>query len=278
MMISSQRNLPAGRQGKIGTSSLQARAKIVIWTIVIVLLLIVLNFFNQGVKNFFYTISNPIQRFLWQGANNIADFFGGSLKMEISELRLKNQELLNQVSLLNDLEKENQTLREALEINLQKDFKMILVQIIFKDISEDSILIDKGSNDGISKDMPVINQQKVLFGKVNEVYRNFSKVVLITEKNCAFDAKTQEKEIYGVVRGKGNLSFYFDLISKDAEIKEGDILITSGLGGNFPKNLLVGKIRKVKKEDTKPFQTADVMPFFDLEKTDNLFVITNFKN
>lgn len=258
-------------------------SKIVIWTVVIILLLLVLNFFNQGVKNFFYRMSSPIQRFLWQGVNNIADFFSSSLKMETLELRIKNQELLNQVSLLNDLEKENQTLREALEINLQKDFKMILAQVISKDVSEDSILIDKGSNDGISKDMPVINQQKVLFGKVNEVYRNFSKVVLTTDKNFVFDAKVQSasangEEIYGVVKGKGNLSFYFDLVSKNAEIKEGDILITSGLEGNFPKNLLVGKIEKIKKEDTKPFQTADIIPFFDLKETNSLFIITNFKN
>jgi len=256
--------------------------QILIGIVIVVLLIIALNFFNRGIKNFFYTISTPIQKFFQQTADNVADFFGGSLRKEILELRLQNQELLNQLSLLEDLKKENQNLREALEINLQEDFQMTFAKIISKDISEDSLLIDKGFADGISKDMPVINQQKVIFGKISEVYKNFSRVELVTEKNFTFDAKVQNvsidgKEVYGVVRGEGNLNFYFDLISKEAIVKEGDVLVTSGLGGVFPENLLIGRIRAVKKEDTKPFQTAEVIPFFDLQEADNLFVITNFK-
>jgi len=284
-MINSQKR-------KIGTSFLQARAKILIIILAIILLLVILNLCSKSVKNFFYVISSPFQKFFWRIGNNASDFLYAflrikDLKNDNNQLLLENQKLLLEISVLEDLKKENQTLREALDIGLQKDFKMVLAQVISKDISEDSILIDKGSDDGLSKDMPVINQQKIIFGKVAEVYKNFSRVILITEKSSAFDAKIQftlpkpageggEKEIYGVVKGKGNLDLYFDIVSKNAEIKEGDVLTTSTLGGEFPQNLLVGQIEKIKKEDIKPFQSADIKPFFNLEKTESLFVITNF--
>lgn len=258
-------------------------SKILILILIAVLLIIILNFYNKGVKNFFYVVSNPFQKFFWRIGNNTSDFLYAflrtkDLKNNNNQLLLENQKLLLQISTLEDIKKENQTLREALEIGLQKDFKMILAQVISKDISEDSILINKGSEDEISKDMPIINQQRILFGRVSEVYKNFSRVDLITDENCVFDAKVERKEIYGVVKGKGNLNLYFDLISKEAELKEGDVLVTTALGGKFPQNLLIGEVERVRKEDIKPFQTADIRPFFDLKKTDNLFIITNFKN
>ena len=251
----------------INNSQKRRTSKIIVIVLFIVLAIFVSNIFKSNVKNFFYLTSSFLQKFFWQAGSN---------SYNNEQLVLDNQRLLLQVSVLEDLKKENQTLREALGINLQKDFEMVFSQIISKDISEDFILIDKGLEDNILKDMPVINQERVLFGKVSEVYSNFSRVALITNENSVFDAKTLEKEIYGIVKGKGNLSLYFDLISRDVELKEKDILITTVLGGKFPQNLLIGEVKRVIKEDTKPFQSADIKPFFDLKKTDNLFVITNF--
>ncbi len=257
--------------------------KTLIIILAVILLLVILNLCIKSVKNFFYAISNPFQKFFWRIGNNSSDFLYAFLKIkdlknDNNQLLLENQELLQELSVLEDLKKENQTLREALDVGLQKDFKIILAQVISKDLSEDSILIDKGSEDEILKDMPVINQQKALFGRIAEVYKNFSRVTLISNKNCVFDAKVQGKEIYGVIKGKGSSNLYFDLISREAELKEGDVLVTSALGEKFPQNLLIGEVGRVKKEDTKPFQTADIRPFFDLKKTDNLFIVTNFKN
>lgn len=256
-------------------------SKIIVIVLIIILAFFILNSFRLNVKNFFYVVSNPFQKLFWRAGNNASDFLCAFLKIKDlknnnNQFLLENQKLLLEVSILEDLKKENQILREALEIGLQKDFKMVLARVISKDMSEDSILINKGSEDEISKDMPVINQQKVLFGRVSEVYRNFSRVMLITSKDSIFDSKTQNKEIYGVIKGKGNFNLYFDLISREAELKEGDVLVTSALGGKFPQNLLIGEVERVKKEDTKPFQTADIRPFFDLKKTDNLFIVTDF--
>jgi len=237
----------------------------------IILLFLVLNVFSHSVRNIFYIASSPLQKVLWKVGESSSNFLSPflvvhRLKNENSNLILQNNQLSDRVALLEGLEAENQVLRDALNLNLQKNYKLSLVEVISKDTSKDSILINKGSEDGISTGMPVINGQKVLFGKISEVYKNFSRVTLISEKGFVFDIKIKDKDIYGVVRGNGNLGVYLDLIPRDTEITVGDVLLTSSLEGNFPK-----------VEDIKSFQTAEIKPFFDINSTNNLFVITNFK-
>jgi len=254
--------------------------KVLIIVVVVVLIIFLLNFFQKDVRSFFYSVSAPIQKVLWRAGERTSDFLGGImrvkiLKQELDELKLENQELIAQVVVLKDLKKENKTLRQALEIGFQKEFKLALVQIISKDISQDFILIDKGSEDGISKNMPVITQQRVLVGKISEIYKNFSKVMLISNKENSFDAKIQneEKDISGVVKGQGNFRILFDLIPREENLSQEDIVITSALGGIFPKGLLVGRIKEIKKSDVEPFQQAEIEPFFDVSQTETLFII-----
>jgi len=244
----------------------------------IIFLILFLNFYRKEVKNSFYLISGPIQKSLWRAGDRISDFLEGfsninRLKKENEELKLKIQELLAENVTLQELKKENQILREALKIGLQKEFKLALAQIIEKEIGPDVIKIDKGFEDGISKEMPVITEQKVLVGKVSEVYTNFSKVKLVTNKEISFDGEIQEKEIIGLVKGKGNLNFYLDLVPREAEIEEGNLIITSALGGIFPKGLLVGKVKKIKKSDIEPMQQAEISPLFSVEEIEKVFII-----
>lgn len=247
----------------------------------ILIFIIGLNFFQKEVKNLFYFISSPIQKALWQSGDRISDFFGAisemeNLKKENEELKLKNQELLNENVSLKELKKENEILREALEIGLEREFKLEMSQVVGKDIAQDSILINKGSENGISEGMPVITQQKVLVGKIGDVYKNFSNVLLISSPKSAFDVKIAESEIFGVIKGKGNLKIFLDLIPQDKEIKKGDLVITSALGGVFPEGISVGEIEEVKKSDVEIWQKAEVNPFFDIKEIENLFIITSF--
>ena len=82
--------------------------------------------------------------------------------------------------------------------------------------------------------------------------------------------------VAGVVKGSGGLLAYLDLVSSNATLNDADTLITSGLEGIFPKNLLIGKITSVDKNDAKPFQTAKIQPFFSTQNIDTFFVITNY--
>ena len=249
--------------------------------VVIILLVLGLNFFQKEIKAFFYTISSPIQQSLWRAGDRVSGFCQGiaeikETKNKADEFYLKNQRLLAEIAVLNELKKENKVLREALEINLNKDFKLELTEIIGKDISQDFVLINKGFDDNISENMPVITQQKALLGKVSKVYKNFSKVMLISSKKCSFDVKIQEKDISGLIKGKGNFKILLDFVPQNKEISQGDIIVTSSFGGLFPAGLLAGKIKDVKKSDVEPFQQADIEPIFNIKEINFLFVITKY--
>ncbi len=218
----------------------------------------------------------------WQSTNKNSTFLVGDLTLENKRLNEKNQELLREIIDLQDVKIENQALREVIGAGQEKEFSLALTEIIGVDDYQDFILVDKGWENGISENMPVVNSQKVLFGKILKVYKNFSKIMLISSKNSVVNVKIQKDDtvsfpIYGVAKGEGSFTAALDVIPQDFEIKKDDVLITSSLEGTFPKNLLVGKITNVRKNDLKPFQTAKVELFFNLKQTNKLFVITNYK-
>ncbi len=240
-----------------------------------------LNRFQNSIKPFFYTVSASSQKMLWQTGQNCSNFFSSifntkRLKDENNNLTSKNQELLARIADLESLEKENNDLRNALGIGLEKEFSILSAEITAKDISQDFITINKGSLDGLRKNMPVITGQKVLVGRISEVYKNFSKVMLASNKKIAFDAKIERSDTTGIIKGMGNFSILFDLLPQDKNISKEDAVISSNMGGIFPSGLLVGKIKSVKKNDIESFQQAEIDPSFDINKAGNVFVILNF--
>jgi rod shape-determining protein MreC len=246
-----------------------------------------LNLFHVQIKSSFYLISKPIEKIFWKAGGNssvfLRSFFnGGNLEKENQNLKAENQKLLLEISFLQDAQKKEQAEEDALTNCSQDNFELLLADVIGLNTNSDVISIDKGSIDGILEGMPAINQQKILFGKVSKVYKNFSEITLISNKNNVLDVKVLQSDaskapVYGAIKGKGGLSIYLDLVPTDAEIKEGDVLITSALEGAFPKNLLVGKIVKKEKNDQKPFQQAEVEPFYNIKGLENLFIITDYK-
>jgi len=251
--------------------------------VIFVIAFLFFNYFQGQIKNFFYSFSMPIQKVFWQASGNVHNFFQGifqtnQLKKENEELKLKIHELEAEITSLKEVKKENEFLRTSLNIGLQKEYKLILAEVVGGGISGDILVIDKGSKDGILKDLPVITEQKVLIGKVFQVEENYSKIMLITNKDSSFNGKILETNnennaIEGVIKGKGNLKIIFDFLPKDREIKEGSFVVTSSLDKIFPKGILVGKIGKVKKSDLEPFQQAEIMPSFDVKELRALFVI-----
>lgn len=252
----------------------------------IVLIIICLYFLNlepasRGVKNFFYSISYPIQKWFWDKGIQISDFAGSifegsDLKEENKKLKLENQELVNKTIEIEKLEEENKALRIVLGLGLEKEFELKISQAIGKDMSNDFLIINKGAKHGIEFGLPVITEQKILIGKVNQVYESISKVQLLTSKSISFDVKILGKEAYGLARGAGNFKLSIELIPREKTIQITDKIITSALGGNFPAGFLVGEVKNVKKSDIAAFQEVEAIPAFELGELNNLFIITDF--
>lgn len=261
---------------------------------IIIFVVLILNFFSSGIRNFFYTVSSPFQKTFWSVGQSSSGFLGsifnaGGFAKENQNLKSENQKLLAQVSFLQSIVSANQAQSEVSLSCQGEQFKLQMATATGIN-DQDILTINKGSSSGISEGMPVINDQKALIGKVSKVYKSFSEVTLITNKNSVVSVKVLAekkdgsndqniplvKEIDGVVKGKGNNGSFLDLVPIDNVINQYDILVTSALDGIFPKDILVAKILKVEKNDQNPHQQAKIQLFSD-PSSDNLFVITNYK-
>lgn len=260
--------------------------KLTMGIVVLFLCIGFLNFFSPEIKNTFYIAASPLLKIFGTAGESTSGFLGGflntkSLNQENNNLKQENQSLLSQISLLQETVKADQATQSVIQNTKEDSFTLAEVRVLGMDTANDFMLINKGSQDGISENMPVISSTKVLFGKVYKVYKNFSQVMLLSNKNSVVDAKIQlgdptQSPILGVVKGSGNLSLYLDLVSSEEQINPEDTLITSGQEGIFPKDLLIGKIQSTDKNDLKPFQTANLQPFFNGDSIENVFVITDY--
>ena len=255
--------------------------------IALLIFLTVLNFFSAELRNAFFAASLPVEKQFWTAGESVSGFFlsitkSGLLKKENSNLKEENQKLLSQIIFLQAIKNANQAQSDVSMACQNSGFQLLMAGVVGS-AGDDELTINKGLEGGISEGMPVINQQGVLFGKILKVYKNFSSVMLISNRSSVVNVRVlqdsddgQKKEIDGVIKGRGGLEVFLDLVPVDDTLKEGDVLVTSSLEGSFPKDILVGKVEKVEKNDQNPHQQAKVQPFLDIA-TDNLFIVTNYK-
>jgi rod shape-determining protein MreC len=209
---------------------------------------------------------------LWNRGSNQS--FSNKNQEELNKKLIEeNQQLLSQLADFQRTKEENEFLRNSLDIGIEKDFDLILGRVISKDLLSDFLLINIGSNAGIKKGFPVIISGKVLLGKVVDVYPSYSRVMLITQKNNLIDVEIPDSEIFALSKGVGNLNLSLDMVARDKELKEGSLVLTSAMGGNYPAGLLIGKVKNIKKIDNEAYQTAEIEKVFDLNTINNIFVI-----
>lgn len=265
-------------------TNIQTRTKKIKLGLILTLIILVGITYHSGVrasvKNTFYVVTEPLQSCFREMNSSIAEWevvFNNFkyLQTRIEKLERQKLKLLSETSKLEQIRKENEFLRKTLELEPQKDFKLQLVRVISKSPSQDQILVDKGFQQGVKKGMVVIDEQKSVWGKVTQAGEDFSRVTLTSHPDSKFSAKVKGKEIKGEIVGQGNLGLKFDLIPQGVKVNSGQVIITSILGKSFPQGLIVGKIQKVRQKDVKPFQQAQVEPYFDMNNS-FLFIITDY--
>jgi rod shape-determining protein MreC len=135
-----------------------------------------------------------------------------------------------------------------------------------------SVIIDKGKNAGIRTDLPVVNQSGVV-GRVVSVSPNYAKVLLIIDQNSAVDCLMKRSRDRGLLKGSSSEICKLDYVGKSCNIKVGDMAITSGLGGVFPKGLPVGQILRVRDFPEGLFKDIDVNPTVNFSKLEEVLVV-----
>lgn len=216
--------------------------------------------------------------------NTIYQFL--TVPRDINTLRTRNAELENIVSQQQSqiLELEQQ-LSETDILYALLDFarsnpenKYVAASVIGVDPSAfvSYVIIDHGSDDGIKYGMPVVTQQG-LVGKVDAVTATAARVQLITDSGSAVNVTTQNSKASGQVTGSVTGDLTLDKVSTSDTLTEGDLAITSGLGGMYPSNIVVGQVMAPTKGENDLFQTATIQPVVDFANLQAVLVITNFR-
>lgn len=192
----------------------------------------------------------------------------------------ENAELQERIA---ELEETNLQLSEALktsgrldriaEMREEFDVPMLPTELVGLDASTwfRSVLLDRGRNHGVHSGMPLISEQG-LVGLITATSRNAAKGMLLIDHQSAVGAVVQRSRSRGMVRGTGD-GLVFEFIGRDADVAKGDLLITSGLGGVFPKGLRVGVITEVEAEGAQLLREATVEPAVDFGRLEQVFVM-----
>jgi len=261
------------------------KPKLVIFLIIFISLIFSLNLlgFYKGTRGVFNTVFSPVQKISWNVGKSVSGFFENifylhSFKEENEKLLSYNKILMEKVSDLGSLKKENEFLRNSLDLGLGDVYDMALGSIVSKEMFGDFLLV-KVEDGNVSKNAPVLTKDKVVCGKISNIYNNLIEVSLLSNSQNTFSAEiiTENERVEGVLRGKNNFELYVDLIPKEKEIKEGDIVVTSSLGNDFPEGLVIGTIKEIKRDDASPYIVGEVNFACNINDLENLLIINNFR-
>jgi rod shape-determining protein MreC len=202
-----------------------------------------------------------------------------SLQAEVSRLQSEVARLEQEIISLREQAAEAEILASLLNYaRSQPESRSIAANVIGRDPSPfiRSIWIDRGSDANLSQGMPVVTERG-LVGRIAEVFPTASRVQLITDPEAAVNVTLQLARTDGVLVAEFNGELSVDLIDQNAEITVGELVLTSGLGNNYPADIPVGQIINVRRRDYELFQQASVQPSVDFDSLRIVLVITNFQ-
>jgi rod shape-determining protein MreC len=252
--------------------------------IAISLLVLQLSGFLTPVTN---TILRPVTAFQnWFAVRYLAvrDLLGSprdmaAMREEINRLQAENALLQQEIIALREQVSEVDVLAALLDYaRAQPENRYLASNVIGRDVSPfiRSVLIAQGSDSGITVGMPVVTAQG-LIGRIDEVFATYSRVQLITDPETSVNVKFQQARTEGILTARLNGEIYVDLIDLNAELTEGELVLTSGLGGKFPADIPVGVVTSIRRRDFDLFQDATIQSSVVFDELSLVLVITNFE-
>ncbi len=258
--------------------------------IVVLLLLVILAWLvldttggSNPVRDAVLQVMSPVQYALNQLASPLISAVTGvrhifQVQAELDSAQQEIADLRSQIVLLQEAALENETLRRELGFReTAPSGHYLAAEIIGYDPSDfvQYLIIDRGESDGLNRGMVVLSSEG-LVGRISEVSTACSKVMLITDPSSSVSARIQRTRDTGIVQGQPGGQLIMRYIPQENEINPGDIVLTSGLGGNFPARLPIGQITSVNKTDVDMFQTAQIVPAVDINHLEMVMVLVSF--
>ena len=258
-------------------------------TLVIVILIVCAIFFISlqisgryrvdFLHNLVLRIISPPQRVLHWAIESICTVFQNYiLLVDLKKENLKLQEEMRRLQWENDeLKESSQAVGRLRHLLLFKELVpavMIPAEVIAYSPSAwfRTIVINKGHRDGVEKGMPVVTLEGVV-GNVRRTSPDSSIILLVIDRNSSVDVLVQRTRTRGIVEGNGGSRCQLRYIPRTDDIQVGDHIITSGLGGIFPKGLPMGEAVRVEKKEYGLFQAVEVRPSADFSRLEEVMVI-----
>lgn len=213
----------------------------------------------------------------------VYDFF--TVPRDVASLTTRNAELENEVSLLQaqiiqlkQQVSETDVLYSLLDFARQRpENKYVAASVIGRDPSPflHYVIIDHGSDDGILYGMPVVTQQG-LVGRIDAVTASAARIQLITDPGSSVNIRLESAGVEGQAAGSVTGDISLQMVGLSATLSAGDLVLTSGLGGGYPADILVGQLLTPSHEINSLFQSAAIQPVVDFAKLRAVLIITNF--
>lgn len=266
------------------------KKKIITILLILFFLIVLMSLTNRErdrltiVEDIIISAVSPFQNAVFTASAQVRDFV--ELLQEYQYLAKENNRLTetlgNYKGISNEMEEikqENKRLREMLDFKDRSDHTLMPAKVIARDPSNwfNTVIINKGHKDGVSKDMAIITNEG-LVGNVLSVSRHASKVLLLTDSLRAVSGTVQESRemgTIGFVEGFVDEPGYCRMvnISQDAEINDGDVVVSSGLGGVFPPGLVIGEVIEVGQDEYGLLKYALIKPAVSFNRLEEVFVV-----
>ncbi len=262
--------------------------RIVIITVVIFLIAVNLIFLvltsrsvssPRGLSSIALSFMGPFQKTFVNGSTFIVDIWGDYFALVLTAreniklkaaLRLSAKEKNEHV----EFKLANQRLRKFLNFQESIIEKVVVAEVIGKDPSVwfKTIVIDKGSNDGVCAGLSVMVPEGIV-GQTVDVAPFYAKVLLIIDRNSSVDALVQQSRARGIINGESTEMCFLQYVLRKDIVKVGDTVISSGLDGVYPKGLRIGYVSGIVKRNAGIFQEVGVTPFVDFGKLEEVVVV-----
>lgn len=257
----------------------------------VVLFVVVIGVIALALSGYFAPLSNMLltpffgaqtwvsERYLalqsfWNAPQDLARLRQRNVELEAENSRLKIQILELQQQVV-----EAQVLATLVDYaRSQTESRYTAAEVIGYDTSPflRYVLINRGSDDGLRSGMPVVTNQG-LVGQISAVTAGAARVQLISDSSSSVNVRLQQTDEEAVLQGQLNGDLVLNFVPQSAKMQAGDLIVTSGLGGNYPANILVGQVTNVQALPFDLFQTAAVQPAVDFSRLEIVLVITNFQ-
>jgi len=209
-----------------------------------------------------------------------------SAPQDLARLRQRNIELENEVSRMqSEIIELKQQIAETRILEALVDFarvnpenRYLAAAVIGRDPSPflKYVIINRGSDDGLRRGMPVVTSQG-LVGRIAAVTAGAGRVQLITDASSSVNVRLEPSREQAVLVGSITGELGLEMIPHAVAVEVGDLVLTSGLGGNYPSNILIGQVTSVRSRETDLFQTGALQPVVDFTQLEIVLIITNFR-